>query len=46
MLSTVLEVAGFLALVAGAFLLAGVAGALIAAGLIVMLVGYAVGDSE
>ena len=46
MLSTVLEVVGFLALVAGAFLLAGVGGALTAAGFVVMLVGYAIGDSE
>jgi hypothetical protein len=46
MLSTVLELAGFLALVAGAFLVLGVGGALVAAGLVVMVVGYMVGEPE
>lgn len=54
MLSTVLEVAGFVALLAGvavlgwiaAGALAAAAAAFVAAGLVLMMVGYAVGDVE
>jgi hypothetical protein len=46
MISTVLEVFGFALLIAGAWLLAGLAAALLAAGIVLMVVGYMVGDSE
>lgn len=46
MLSTVLEVVGFLALVVGAVLLGGPGAALLAAGFVVMVVGYMIGSPE
>lgn len=44
MLSTVLELAGFVAFVVGAFLVAGLGLSLLCAGLVVMVVGYMIGE--
>ncbi len=44
MTSTVLETLGFVGFVVGLFILAGIGGALTGAGLIVMVVGYMIGE--
>lgn len=43
-MSTFLELGGFAVLLTGAFLLAGLGGLLVVAGLVVMVVGYMIGE--
>ena len=46
MLSTLLEITGFASFLAGLFIVLGLGAALCGAGVVLMIVGYAVGEPE